>query len=345
LEALIRSELAQLRARVPPCRQCCREWGPIIKYLPAKHAKEFAASLSRVAILVFISTLLDVGPGYAVVGGVVDDNNVDSPFGGVGSLTRNGHEVYSAVVIAPQYVLTAAHVVQGTLFPGSFSFNLNIGGDLSFSVPVTEIYISPEYKGFKPRADGAVHSDLAVLRLAHPVPAGTPVYHLHEGAVLPGQPIVFVGYGAGGDTRGDPGLAPRPSVKRLGVSSIERVLVDSTNATPADVFVFRSAPMLSTPARRAGLAIGDSGSPAFVQGSDGRLELAGINTFIFGSRAAPGSFVAGGGGIVLGPHASWITSVTQEVPEPDGRWLLVAGALTFVGMLAIRAWLRRRPGY
>jgi hypothetical protein len=201
--------------------------------------------------------VLGVGPGYAVVGGVVDDNSANSPFGGVGSLTRNGHEVYSAVVIAPQHVLTAAHVVAGTLFPGSLSFNLNVGGDLSFSVPVTDIYINPEYKGFKPRPDGTVHNDLAVLRLAHPVPSGTPVYHLHEGAVAPGQPIVLVGYGAGGDARGDPGLAPKPSVKRLGVSSIERVLAGSTSATPADVFVFRSAPMLTTPDRRAGLAIGD----------------------------------------------------------------------------------------
>jgi len=160
--------------------------------------------------------------------------------------------------------------------------------------------------------------------------------------VAPGQPIVFVGYGAGGDAPGDSERAPQASVKRLGVSSIERLLNSGTNAMPPDVFVFRSAPMLSAPGRRAGLAVGDSGSPAFVQGADGSLELAGINTFIFGSRAAPGSFVAGGGGVVLGPHADWINSVMAEVPEPDRRWQLFAGALALVGMLAIGAWLRRR---
>jgi len=314
--------------------------------LPANYARKCAAFAGRVAIVAFIiAMVLGVRPGHAVVGGVIDGNSVDSPFGGVGSLTRNGREVYSAVLIAPQYVLTAAHVVEGTLFPGSFSFNLNIGGDLSFSVSVTDIYINPDYKGFKPRADGTVHNDLAILRLAHAVPPGTPVYHLHEGAVVPGQPIVFVGYGAGGDVRGARELAPQPSVKRLGVSSIERVLAGGANATPGDVFVFRSAPMLSAPGRRAGLAIGDSGSPAFVQGSDGQLELAGINTFVFGSRAAPGSFVAGGGGIVLGPHANWINSIVGDVPEPDRRWLLVAGVLTLVGMLAIRGWRRRRRAY
>jgi len=308
-------------------------------------ARKCAVRLGRAGLVALISMVLSIGAAHAVVGGVVDDNSADSPFGGVGSLTRNGHEVYSAVLIAPQYVLTAAHVVQGTLFPGTFSFNLNVGADLSFSVPVTDIYINPEYKGFKPRADGTVHGDLAVLRLAHPVPPGTPVYHLHEGVVAPGQPIVFVGYGAGGDAPGNSERAPQASVKRLGISSIERLLSGGTNATPPDVFVFRSAPMLSAPGRRAGLAVGDSGSPAFVQGADGTLELAGINTFIFGSRAAPGSFVAGGGGVVLGPHADWINSVMAEVPEPDRRWQLLVGALAVVGLLAIGAWFRRKRRY
>jgi secreted trypsin-like serine protease len=301
-----------------------------------------SASVRFPAVLALTLLLAAMPAAQAVVGGLVDHNSASSPFAGVGSLTRDGKEVYSAVLIAPQYALTAAHVVNGTLFAGSLNFNLNMGGNLTFSVPVAEIFVNPAYRGYKPGPDGTVHGDLAVVRLASPVPEGTPIYPLHDEMVAPGQEIVFVGYGGGLDMSGVR-VPPAASVKRKGSSEIEALLPGSPGSEPGDVFVFRSWPGMSVTGWRAGLASGDSGSPAFVRGPDGRLELVGINTFAFGAGAGqPGSFVAGGGGIVLAQHSEWIQSVLNEVPEPASAKLIGIGVAVAIAMAGLAARRRRR---
>lgn len=291
--------------------------------------------------ILLLALLWMAGPGaHAVTGGIVDENSRSSPFAGVGSLVRGGKDVYSAVLIAPQYALTAAHVVGRTPSPGSFTFNLNLGGDLTFTVPVAEIFVHPDYQGFKPGPDGVVHSDLAVLRLASPAPSGTPIYGLHDG-LRAGQEIVFVGYGGGLDASGAR-VAPAASVKRHGSSVVDQLLPPSEGEGQADVFVFRSWPGASTTGWRAGLATGDSGGPSFVRTPDGSLELAGINTFVFNTGPGEGgSVVAGGGGIVLAPYVGWIRSVVSDVPEPAGAQLAaICVALAVAGVAA--AWHRRQ---
>ena len=109
----------------------------------------------------------------------------------------------------------------------------------------------------------------------------------------------------------------RASVKRQGSSAVDLLLPGGQDSDQGEVFVFRSWPGLSATGWRAGLAGGDSGGPSFVRAPDGRLELVGINTFVFGAGPGQaGSFIAGGGGIVLAPHVQWIHSVLSEVPEP-----------------------------
>ena len=116
--------------------------------------------------------------------------------------------------------------------------------------------------------------------------------------------------------------------------------------------MFRSQPMVDPVGRGAGLAPGDSGSPSFAQGPDGHLDLLGINTFTVNlSPSQPGSFIAGGGGIVLAPHAEWISNVLSQ---PPGQRATDAMLIAGLGMLSIGATLgalqwrrrsRRRPGY
>lgn len=287
--------------------------------------------------------LLAPGGAAAVVGGIVDSNSAQSPFAGVGSLTRDGEEVYSAVLIAPQYVLTAAHVVGSTLFPGRLTFNLNAAGDgRMFSVPVQEIHVHPGYSGLRRTPDGTIHNDIAVLRLAEPVPPGTPIYRLHEGPVDVGQRILFVGYGAGGVMTSAQRVAPQPTLKRKGESEIEWILPGDA---AQEVYVFRSRPMVDPAGRGAGLAYGDSGSPSFAQGPDGTLDLVGINTFtINASPSQAGSFIAGGGGIVIGPHAEWINAiVAAPAAGPATRMLpLTALGLALAGIAAAGVWRWRR---
>ncbi len=291
---------------------------------------------------------------HGVVGGIVDGNQASSPYAGVGSLTRDGSHVFSAVVVSPRHVLTAAHVVYGTAFAGRFTFHLNVGSDLSFSSPVAEIVVHPRYAGYRPGPDGTVHDDIAVLKLAYPVPPGTPIYPLHAGSIESGQPILFVGYGAGGDRTDRAAIPPRANVKRAGAGAVAVLLPSGPASSDAAVYVFAPGGGSPAPQGFAGLAGGDSGSPAFMQGAGGGLELLGINTFRLQPRAAePGSFMAGGGGIAVGPHAAWIYAVISEtVPSvnPEGWlarhsrivWLaLGAGSIVLALALAVR---RHRRG-
>lgn len=283
--------------------------------------------------IVLAAFLAWVPAAHPVVGGIVDSNTPQSPFAGVGSLTRDGREVYSAVVIAPQYVLTAAHVVGRNLFPGSLYFNLNARGDRpTFSVNVVEVHVHPDYQGTQRGPDGMIRNDLAVLRLAHPVPPGTPIYRLHEGALDAGQRVLFVGYGQGGEMTSAQRVPPQPTLKRKGESEIEWIL---PGESAQEVYVFRSQPMVDAAGKGAGLAPGDSGSPSFAPRPDGTLDLLGINTFTINlSPSQPGSFIAGGGGMVLGPHAGWISSV---MTEPPGRRVTDAMLLGGLGLLSVGA--------
>lgn len=296
------------------------------------------ALLLRGLLFAALASLPAAAP--AVVGGVIDDNRPDSPYAGVGSLLRSGNEVYSAVLIAPQYALTAAHVVERGLFPRSFSFNLNTEGDRSFTTDVEEIFIHPAYRGFKADSDGLVRDDIAILRLEQPAPAGTPIYRLYEGGLSAGQRISFVGYGAAESGTGD-WLLPAPSVKRRGESRIDALPAKAGEEADPDVYVFRSLPMLDAPA--AGLAFGDSGGPSFVEDEDGSLALLGINTFALRLSAShPHSFVAGGGGVLLPAHATWIRSVTEQQQPPPAAWARVSTAAMLLSGLIALGWSIRR---
>jgi hypothetical protein len=301
-------------------------------------------TLRNAALLVALLACMPAA--NAVVGGIVDSNESQSPFAGVGSLTRDGTQVYSAVLIAPQYALTAAHVVGRSIFPGTLTFNLNAGGDRpTFSVPVVEIHVHPDFHGSRRAPDGTLHNDIAVLRLAHPVPPGTPIYRLHEGPLDPGQRVLFVGYGAGGEMTSPERVPPQPSLKRKGESEIEWILPGEAAQA---VYVFRSRPMVGAAGKGAGLAPGDSGSPSFTPAPDGTLDLLGINTFTINlSPSQPGSFIAGGGGIVLGPHAQWISAVMAQPPGQRVSHALLLGGLALLAvgaMLGLLQWRRRAAG-
>src|ERR1700761_8835214 len=55
----------------------------------------------------------------------IDPNTADSPYAGVGAVVVGGQPL-SGVLIASQYVLTAAHVVSGQS-PSNIQFVLNLG--------------------------------------------------------------------------------------------------------------------------------------------------------------------------------------------------------------------------
>ena len=275
-------------------------------------------SLGQLALLAACLAPLSAS---ALVGGAgVAANDANSPWAGVGSLNVGGG-LFTGTLIAPGYVLTAAHVVAGAA-ASSVSFQLNAGS--SYTVAASDIYINPDYTAStagNAAGDPTNHSDLAIIRLASTVSADIPFYNLYAGN-LQGADLNFVSY-AGSST-----------VKKTGENIADVLFGSSGNQTY--LFDF-DGPNLSTNRigagtlganREASMVSGDSGSAAFVS-VNGQWQLAGINTFEATFANGPltsGAYGTGGGGVVVSGYASWIGSVVAApVPEPESGSMYLLG--------------------
>ena len=256
----------------------------------------------------------------------------DSPWGGVGSLSVNG-QLFTATLIAPGYVLTAAHVVGGAA-PSAVRF-LAQGGS-SFASVASDIVVHPGYTGSGSGnlpGDPSRHADLAIIKLAEAAPITLPTYRIHGGPLL-GQTLSFVSY------------ARSTTLATTGANRVDVVFNDTTGVAQTYLFDFDGPDLSSNRIGahvlangtlgshvEAGLISGDSGSAAFVQ-REGQWQLAGINSFAVTFAAGPstpGAHGTGGGGIVLATHQAWIQSVISPIPEPPSAWLMLGGLLAMSG--------------
>ena len=272
----------------------------------------------------------------ALVGGAgVAPNSYDSPWSGVGSLSVNGSK-FTATLIAPGYVLTAAHVASGQ-DPSKISFQVNAGS--SYAVVASQDFVNPGYTGGTGAnviGDPTKHADLAIIKLSTEVGSGLPYYKLFSGD-LQGKGMTFVSY------------AGSSSAKTTGENVVDVLFADVSGTQQTYLFDF-DGPDLSTnrlganiqrngtlgSTREASLVGGDSGSAAFVM-VGGQWQLAGVNTFEAKFSSGPttsGSFGTGGGGVILSSYSPWINSIVlTPVPEPT-TWLMLLAGLGLVGSLS-----------
>lgn len=282
---------------------------------------------SASSILATGGLLLCASSAHALSGGAGSaELGPDSPWAGVGSLSVNG-QLFTATLIAPGYVLTAAHVIGGAA-PSAVVFRTQ--GGASFSSAASEIVVHPAYTGSSvgnPPGDPSRHADLAIIKLAQAAPITLPAYSIHRGSLL-GHVLSFVSH------------AHSSTLATTGANRVDVVFNDLAGVAQTYLFDF-DGPDLSTnrigahvPANgtlggqlEAGLVSGDSGSAAFLQ-IDGQWKLAGINSFSATFAAGPatqGAFGTGGGGIVLAAHQAWIQSVIAPIPEPSSGWRMLGG--------------------
>lgn len=265
-------------------------------------------------------------PAGAIVAGAppdspaarVDANRADSPFAGVGSirvLAADGRAtagIYSGCLVGRRWVLTAGHVVAGKP-PERLRFNLSLTGDLSHVLAVRQVVLHPNFRALPGHRYA---DDLALLELAELAPAAAPVYAPATTALRPGAVLTLVGYGASGRGSGGETLPGEAQVRRVALNSAD-VLEVVPPMRVAQVYLFdfdgplasgfMGGPTLGN-ALEGTLAGGDSGSPALLRGADGRWQVAGVNTFVFGlpGRQPPPRFGSGGGGMLVASYVAWI---------------------------------------
>jgi hypothetical protein len=234
---------------------------------------------------------------HALTGGAGPSEIPAEPaWAAVGSLEVAG-QLFSAVLIGRQHVLTAAHVVNGAN-PALIRFRSAAAE--GFSSAATAVQVNPAFTGNTANntpGDPSVHADLAIVRLAQPAPASIPLARLFPGPVL-GRVLTLVSHG--GST----------TLYTTGENRADVVFPDFLGRPATYLFDF-DGPDLSS----------DSGSAAFVR-FDGQWYLAGVNTFsiTFGTPGGSAQMAGkGGGGVVLADHAAWMREVLSA-PAP------VAGA-------------------
>lgn len=282
---------------------------PAARFAPV-HSTSTPAPVPRRTLLRFFglgAAGLALGPrAWALAGGLgLQDPQADSPWSCVGSLDANG-QLFTATLVGPRHVLTAAHVVNGAQ-PGLVSFRLAHGS--GFVSRASAISVHPSYKGnlpFNPPADPSVHGDIALLRLEKAVPPSVTPARVFGGPLL-GRTITLVSHG--GST----------TLMTVGENRVDHVFNDFLGQ-PATYLFDYDGPDLSSnrlgpavPAngslgtrREATLVNGDSGSAAFVQ-FDGQWWLGGINSFQLSiGGAGSGAYGSAGGGVVLAAQQAWL---------------------------------------
>jgi len=285
-----------------------------------------------------------------ILAGAEFDSPADAPslrldtegdFSFVGALEiSNGSSAFrgSAVALSREWVLTAGHnadLNDDGLADAQWSGNLHLPGYGVFGV--AQAYTHLGFSGF---ANPAINDDLALLRLAEPLPVGMGFPTLGSGAGI-GDVITLVGFGRSG--YGSYGYTTTASLdaRRYGFNVIDSFTADDEGAGVFEVFRydFDAPTTFGQPSGSLGNEVetiigpGDSGGAALRQMPDGSWELVGVNTFTEGYG---GRFGDTGGGVLVDPYQEWIFSVTR-IPEPGAAGLLMMGLL-----LALRRHRRHR---
>lgn len=280
----------------------------------------------------------------------VDPNSADSAWSGVVAV-RVGGSTYSGVALTRQHVLTAAHVAAGAA-PGALQVMANTSATPQ-ALGVTEVVVHP---GFV-----FPYDDLALLRLAQPLPAAARLYPLVDTPLSTGTLLTLVGYGASGlGSNGTLAVNAAPTVKRSGRNVLD-LLTDRLDASArrSAFFVYDfdgsagtgplGGPTLGN-LQETAVAAGDSGSPVFVDLGGGPA-LYGLSTLSLAltSGVPATAFGGGGGGMVLShaPLLDWLRgqlgstlTLWSELPSVDVP-VAPAGAIAALGAgLAWQLWRR-----
>jgi secreted trypsin-like serine protease len=205
----------------------------------------------------------------------------------------------TATAIARDLLLTAAHCVQ----PGAdYKLVASDPGQEPVLKDISRIERDPQFELKKLFAHVAT-ADVALLKLAEPLPAKIPPVPLADGAqpVVPGDAFVVAGYGV--TVRGD---------GRTG--GIVRAATLVATGQPGGLQIRLYDPRTKGDSAGLGACAGDSGAPAF-RDSNGTLTIVGVVSWSTGPKLSGG---CGGltGVTPLLHYRAWIVDTARALGSP-----------------------------
>lgn len=203
-----------------------------------------------------------------------------SGYPAVGLIGGDGQDYCSGTLIAPQYVLTAAHCAEGV---ANTAGQFTIGGRTYFT---ERVYVHPGYTG---DVGSDSSDDIGIYKLSEPVVGIAPI-PIFRGTPQVGQILTLVGFGGGGT--GTTGSNGDFGIKRVGTTPIDEVSRTLISWNFDNNSESNTAP-------------GDSGGPAFLT-VNGVLYLAGVTS---GGDSATAGIGDHSFDTRVDAYASWIDSI------------------------------------
>jgi hypothetical protein len=290
--------------------------------MPTETKRQYAKRTLLLAI--FLTSTLVASSASALMAGASPDspdNRIDiitssSPWSGAVAINIAGN-VYSGVLVASRYVLTAAHVASGsTANPSSLLVIVNVPGGAN-AIPASHIEVFPSFS--------FPYDDLALIQLSTSAPDEAIRYKVQDAVITTGTNIKLVGYGASGNGNVGTSVGASASVRRVGENVVDVLTasIDSSGKTSAFYLYDFDGPTGKGAmgngtlgnTRETMVAPGDSGSPAFMTTSNGQTVLMGINNFAtaFSGGTLTYTFGQGGGGMRLSDprFISWLREKSE----------------------------------
>ena len=197
------------------------------------------------------------------------------------SLSRRG----DGTLIAPRWVLTAAHVARGAARSSQGSVRVGRA-----DYPISEVFIHPDWTEMGPH-------DVGLILLSKPV-AGVKPAALYRYRNEKGRTAVLLGHGKSGD-------GAKRGLIEDGIARGATSKVDSADA--AWLYFSFDAPPKGTRLEGAP-GPGDSGGPALFEKA-GKVYIAGISSAGYDGHAGPATYGAIDVFTRVSTHAGWIDSV------------------------------------